>query len=137
MQMPCLQQEVIKIKRGDVEPELLPELHPRVAHFGEGGVVCTKIGPEVGRDGLEGDGGGEDGCLRVVVSVGMRAVGFEGLAFEPGYGACFEIFVGAVLERVTDEGQADQVVRVGAQDGGCEVVCMTPETGGGCVCGDE
>jgi hypothetical protein len=96
----------------------------------------SEVGPEEGRDGGERDGGGEDVCFGGIVILRL-GVGFERLAFEPGYGACFEVFIRAVLERVTDESEANKVVRVRTQDGGGEIVCVAAQAGGGRVGGDE
>ena len=81
-----------------------------------------KVREEKWRHGSECDGRGKDVGMFAVVgcSVGMavimrlRNIGFERFTFEPAYSACFKIGEWAMLERVADESQTDEIRRVGA-----------------------
>ena len=96
--------------------------------------MVAEVRPEVGRNGLQRHRGCEDGRLSAVFGIDVGPIRFKCFAFEPGYGACFEVLVRAVFEGVADESQTDEVMRVGTKDGGCEVVSMTSKAGRGCVC---
>ena len=76
-----------------------------------------EVGEEKWRHSSECDGRGEDTSMVAMIGcvVGMtmimrlRNTGFERFAFEPAYSARFEIGERAVLERVTDKGQTDEI----------------------------